>query len=260
MTRTTRLTSALAGRGKAVAAAAAAAAVLAGVGTASAAAMSGSAAPTAHLTAHVTAHHSAAEVKAAAAVKPATHRSAQHTAPVKAAVARTTAKPEKAHRHAKVAARPAAPARPYQVYDSVTPSQIPAGQKVATYADGGYAVNPANVAARGHVVWIDTNGSDPRAAALDVEPGDATPGQAATWAWHKLHNAAGSVAIIYTMRSEWAATQAAVHSLPAGMQHHVRWWIADPTGVRHIVPGADATQWYWGHNYDITTARPGSGM
>ena len=44
------------------------------------------------------------------------------------------------------------------------------------------------------------------------------------------------------------------------MQHQVRWWIADPTGVPHIVPGASATQWYWGHNYDITTARPGSGM
>ena len=41
------------------------------------------------------------------------------------------------------------------------------------------------------------------------------------------------------------------------MQSHVRWWIADPTGVDHIVPGASATQWYWGHNYDITTAKPG---
>jgi hypothetical protein len=44
------------------------------------------------------------------------------------------------------------------------------------------------------------------------------------------------------------------------MQHQVRWWIADPTGTPHIVPGADATQWYWGHSYDITTARPGSGL
>ncbi len=151
----------------------------------------------------------------------------------------------------------AAPARPYRIYDSVTPSQIPAHARIATYADGGYAVAPSQVAGRGHVLWIDTNGADPRASALDVEPGDATPGMAATWAWHKLHAAASSVAIIYTMRSEWAAAQAAVATLPAHMQHQVRWWIADPTGVPHIVPGASATQWYWGHNYDITTAKPG---
>ena len=44
------------------------------------------------------------------------------------------------------------------------------------------------------------------------------------------------------------------------MQHQVRWWIADPTGVPHVVPGAQATQWYWGHNYDISTALPGSGL
>jgi hypothetical protein len=145
------------------------------------------------------------------------------------------------------------------VYDSVTPSQIPAGARVATYATGGYAVNPASVAGR-HVTWIDTNGSDPRAAALDVEPGDATPAQAAQWTWNKLHNAAGDIAIIYTYRAEWPATQAAIATLPQAMQHQVRYWIADPTGVNHIVPGAAATQWYWGHNYDISTAAPGSGL
>jgi hypothetical protein len=145
------------------------------------------------------------------------------------------------------------------VYDSVTPSQIPAGARVATYATGGYAVNPAAVAGR-HVTWIDTNGSDPRAAALDVEPGDATPQQAAQWTWNKLHNAAGDIAIIYTYRAEWPATQAAIATLPQAMQHQVRYWIADPTGVNHIVPGAAATQWYWGHSYDISTAAPGSGL
>ena len=130
---------------------------------------------------------------------------------------------------------------------------------MATYADGGYAVNPANVAGR-HVTWIDTNGSDPKAAALDVEPGDATPQQAAAWTWNKLHDAAGQIAIIYTYRADWPAAQAAIASLPQAMQHQVRWWIADPTGVPHVVPGAQATQWYWGHNYDISTALPGSGL
>jgi hypothetical protein len=248
MLRTNRLSSALAGRGKAVAAASAAAAVLAGAGAASAATLTGTngaahAATTAAHTAKPAAHAAAtvAPKPVAKAVKPA----------AKAATAASRPAVRKA------AARPAAPARPYQIYDSVTPSQIPAHARIATYADGGYAVAPSQVAGRGHVLWIDTNGADPRASALDVEPGDATPGMAATWAWHKLHAAANSVAIIYTMRSEWAAAQAAVATLPAHMQHQVRWWIADPTGVNHIVPGASATQWYWGHNYDITTARPG---
>jgi hypothetical protein len=146
------------------------------------------------------------------------------------------------------------------VYDSVTPTAIPAGAAVATYADGGYAASPAAVAGRSHVTWIDTSGSDPRAAALDVEPGDATPATAASWTWQKLHAAAGSIAVIYTMRSEWPATQAAIATLPAAMQHQVRWWIADPTGVNHVVPGASATQWYWGSSYDISTAMPGSGL
>ncbi len=60
------------------------------------------------------------------------------------------------------------------------------------------------------------------------------------------------------MKSEWSAAQTAVRTaVPAAEQSHVRWWIADPTGVPHMVPGASATQWYWGSNYDISTANPG---
>ena len=147
--------------------------------------------------------------------------------------------------------------RPYLIYDSVTPSAIPPHQVVATYATGGYAVAASQVAGRGRVFWIDTQGSDPAAAALDVEPGDATPSIAATWAMHKLSQSPGAVARIYTMLSEWPAVKAAIASLPQRMQSHVRYWIADPTGVPHIVPGASATQWYWGHSYDISTATPG---
>jgi hypothetical protein len=150
----------------------------------------------------------------------------------------------------------AGPARPFQIYDSVTPSSIPSGKMVATYADGPYAVSPSQV--QGHqVMWIDTNGSDPRANALDVEPGDATPQGAASWAEQRLSAYPHSSAIIYTMQSEWPATQAAVAALPHWMQHQVRWWIADPTGSPHVLPGANATQWYWGSGYDITTAKPG---
>jgi hypothetical protein len=40
------------------------------------------------------------------------------------------------------------------------------------------------------------------------------------------------------------------------MRSHVHYWIADPTGVPHIVPGSRATQWYWGKGYDVSTASP----
>jgi hypothetical protein len=150
----------------------------------------------------------------------------------------------------------AAPTQPYTIYDSVTPAAIPQGQEVATYATGPFAVQASQVAGR-KVLWIDTQGTDPNAAALDVEPGDATPAVAANWVQEKLTAHPRYDAIIYTMQSEWPAAQSAIAGLPDWMQHHIRWWIADPTGVPHVVPGASATQWYWGSNYDITTANPG---
>ena len=145
--------------------------------------------------------------------------------------------------------------QPYSIYDSVTPSEIPAGQKVATYADGNFAVSPGQVAGRGQVAWIDVSGSDINASAIDVEPGNATPGVAANWALDKLRAQPGGVAWIYTMRSEWPAVQYSVATtVPSSMWSHIHWWIADPTGVPHLVPGSSATQWYWGPNYDISEA------
>ncbi len=147
--------------------------------------------------------------------------------------------------------------QPYEIYDSVTPSAIPAGQIVATYANGPFAVSPAAVAGK-QVLWIDTNGSDPQANAVDAEPGDVTPAGAGTWAAQKLAADPGGQAIIYTMESEWPAVQAAVRAaVPVTEQSQVRWWIADPTGVPHVVAGSSATQWYWGSSYDISTATPG---
>jgi hypothetical protein len=152
---------------------------------------------------------------------------------------------------------PAASPQPYQIYDSVTPSAIPvSSQAIALYADGNYAASPSQAGHRGLVLWIDTSGSDPNADVLDVEPGDATPTQAATWVAQKLDASPNSVAIVYTMESEWPAVQAAINALPWWMPSHTRYWIADPTGVPHVVPGSQATQWYWGQNYDISTALP----
>jgi hypothetical protein len=151
---------------------------------------------------------------------------------------------------------PAAQAAPYLIYDSVMPAAIPANQRVATYANGPYAASSAAAAGREPVLWIDTDGSDPAASALDVEPGDATPAGAAQWVQQKLAAQPNSIAIVYTMQSEWQQVKDNIAALPGWMQSRVRYWIADPTGVPHVVPGSSATQWYWGSTYDITTANP----
>jgi hypothetical protein len=179
------------------------------------------------------------------------HADAAHVA---AAPARHAHAPHARDHHAAVHH---APVKPYQIYDSVTPGSIPWHHTAAVYANGAYAASSAQVAGRGHVLWIDTNGSDPRADALDVEPGDATPAGAAAWVQAKLSADHNHVAIVYTMRSQWQAVRDNVAGLPHWMQDKVRYWIADPTGVDHVVPGSNATQWYWGKNYDITTANPG---
>jgi hypothetical protein len=187
----------------------------------------------------------------AAAAKPAAAKAA---APAHATLARSAAAQRPAVQHK--AAQPTGPTKPYVIYDSVTPGTLPANQPAAVYADGAYAASSSQVAGHHSVLWIDTNGSDPNANALDVEPGDATPAGAAQWVQAHLSAQPHSVAIIYTMRSDWSAVQDSVGSLPSWEQSHVRYWIADPTGVPHVVPGSSATQWYWGSNYDISTANP----
>jgi hypothetical protein len=150
----------------------------------------------------------------------------------------------------------AAPEQPIEIYDSATPAAIPAGVMCATYATGDYAVPAAEMAGR-PTIWIDAWGTDPAASALDVEPGDVTPSMVPEWVREHLALEPSDNARIYTMLDEWPAVKQAVATLPAWMQARVRWWIADPTGVPHMVPGASATQWYWGPNYDISTAEPG---
>jgi len=199
------------------------------------------------LSATIPAPQSAASVTAAFAA---------HAAPALAKPAPATVRPAAA-KLASVRHAPVAPAKPYHIYDSVTPGNIPVHQTAAVYANGNYAASGAQVAGRGHVLWIDTNGSDPHADALDVEPGDATPAGAAAWVHAKLSSDHQSVAIVYTMISQWQAVKDNVSGLPHWMQDKVRYWIADPTGVDHVLPGANATQWYWGKNYDTTTANPG---
>jgi hypothetical protein len=194
-------------------------------------------------TADATAHH-AAKLAVDHTAKPAPAKHAEKPKP------RHAEKPKPRHKPK------AKPARPYHIWDSVTPSSLPAGHAAAVYVNGAYAASYSQVRNHKSVLWIDTNGSNYGATVLDVEPGDATPAGAAAWAQQRLVRHPHSVAIIYTMLSSWQSVKDHVAHLPKSQQDNVRYWIADPTGVDHIVPGASATQWYWGSSIDISTASP----
>ena len=179
----------------------------------------------------------------------------------------SSAEPSAATQH-QAAARPTAsasprashssgPSKPYEFYDSVEPQTVPAGAIVGTYSTGARPVPASAVAGRKQVLWIDTLATDPAGSgALDVEPGCATPSQVPGWVSSRLRAHPRSVAIVYMSLSEWAQVKADVASLPAWMQSRIRWWVADPTGVPHLVPGSQATQWYWGSTYDESMAAP----
>lgn len=153
------------------------------------------------------------------------------------------------------AAAPPPQALPYLIYDSVTPRSVPWGKSVAAYTNGKFRASISDVAHHDNVLWIDINGSNPEAMVLDVEPGDATPAGAAHWVQKRLNRHRNSIAIVYTFRAAWPSVKHHVGGLPPWMRSRVRYWIADPTGVPHVLPGSSATQWYWGKSYDISTAK-----
>ena len=195
----------------------------------------------------------------ARAPRPGKSRRARPAAVAKPS-AKPAAKPDVTTRHHRAARRRASagPSKPYEFYDSVTPQAVPAGAIVATYATGARPVPTSAVAGRSQskVLWIDTLATDPNVPILDVEPGAASPSQVPGWASSRLSSHPRQVAIIYTSLSQWPQLQAEVASLPASMRSRIRWWVADPTGTPHLVPGSQATQWYWGSSYDISTAKP----
>jgi hypothetical protein len=171
------------------------------------------------------------------------------------APAASTRKPKPGHAASR--RRPAAPrgpVRPYLIYDSVLPGALPASHVAAVYATGPYAVPETAVQGHGQVLWIDVRGTDPAADVLDIEPGCASPASAAAWVTARLTEYPNSLAVMYTSIAEWALVKGEVAGLPGWMQARLRWWIANPTGYPHLVPGSDATQWYWGSSVDISTA------
>ena len=121
-------------------------------------------------------------------VATATNKAPHQAAPASHGAAQHSASSNQQHSQHQVQ-----PARPFLIYDSVTPTAIPPHRMVATYATGGYAVPASQVAGRGRVLWIDT-GRDPKPGRWTSSSGDATPWIAASSAWHELSATPAAVA------------------------------------------------------------------
>lgn len=137
------------------------------------------------------------------------------------------------------------------MYDGVTPSRIPAdATMVAGYVDGRYANLPALRQRFPHAtvveiaVFAHTNGG----TVLDVEAGDATPGEAPGWVVSRRH--AGVDPTVYCSASVWPAVQAAFRNAGIAEPHY---WIArydnDPT----VPTGAVAKQYKTTAGYDVSS-------
>ena len=146
------------------------------------------------------------------------------------------------------------------IYDSIFVDELPKNAYIAVYGNGIYAANLEVVKKRKpkKVLTIDVIGNRPDFNMLDIETFDATPQDAPPWVRkHVDHFGIGDPHVharLYCNLSTWPLAKAQVAQLPWEYRQHVRWHIANPTGVPHLVPGSTATQWYWGKRYDQSLA------
>lgn len=130
------------------------------------------------------------------------------------------------------------------MYDSVDASKIPAGAlAVAGYVDGAYAWSPADWARFPSAVKL-TIATSSRSSAdiLDVERGDATPGEVPAWC-DAFTRPGRRAPTVYCSRASWPAVQAAVGA------RRVDYWISTLDGTTSV-PGAVAVQYLDAGPYD----------
>ena len=152
-------------------------------------------------------------------------------------------------------------------WDSTTPGSIlTVAPIVAGYIDGRFAWSAGDWLRLGasYHVPVTVEGT-PGARACDIETGDLTPTQGAAWAVAEI--AARRRPTLYCNKSTWAAVVGALHARGVSSSS-VDFWIADPTGVPHVVPGSAVTQYAWnqlgqtgGLNVDLSATNgvwPGS--
>lgn len=148
------------------------------------------------------------------------------------------------------------------MWDSVTATSIPRGVgMVAGYVDGRYAWSQRDwdmfsAAIRVRIaVFPSTNDGH----VLDVEPGNAMPGDTRIGEWVKRRRAAGVEPTIYTMRSLWGDL---IRNFNQWGIAQPQWWIAEWNSRATMIDGAIAHQYkhgdihlgrehYSGGHYDL---------
>jgi hypothetical protein len=137
---------------------------------------------------------------------------------------------------------------PVEMYDAVTPTNIPeSAQVVAGYIDGDYVWSSEdwNRFPSATKVLITVTGSL-KGNVADVETGDMSPSQAVEWIEAKQSKGMRGCTI-YCNRSNLETVWAACR----GHAYYV--WVADWTGSAHEVRGTIATQYSnVGNRYDLS--------
>lgn len=136
------------------------------------------------------------------------------------------------------------------MYDSITLSEIPAdAPAVAGYVGGRWPTFPQLAVRwpRAHRLSIAVNASQ-RARCLDIEPGDATPGQAPGW-FRSLADSSEGKPVLYSSASTVGPVIATMSAAGIARNRYLI-WSAHYTYREHICapsvcgyPAADATQW-----------------
>ncbi len=137
------------------------------------------------------------------------------------------------------------------VYDSVNVGAIPSdAQYLLGYVDG-FANIPAMRARFPHAQIITCTVAGNPAMVADVESGAMTPYDARSWIAERRYT--GPFPVIYSNESSFVAVTVELYG-PAWS-----WWAADWTGVPHLVPASDATQYAdpttSGGDYDVSVAK-----
>ena len=134
------------------------------------------------------------------------------------------------------------------MYDDVSAANLPTNAgMVAGYLDGNTVWSPADWQrfAGAVRVGIVTSAATNNGHVLDVENGDAEPGQCPGWV--QLRRNAGADPSVYCNLSTWPAVREVFRNSGVTEPHY---WIADWTGAPHLPEGAVACQWTNGNLYD----------
>lgn len=141
-----------------------------------------------------------------------------------------------------------------KMFDSITAADIPAdAQMVAGYVNGTFQWSPGDWARFPNAVKvrIATQAYVNDGHVLDIEQGDATPGQAPGWV--AMRRAAGVDPTAYCNASTWPLVRAAFQNQGIPEPHY---WIAQYDNVASVPAGAVAKQYIdpptSGGHYDLS--------